>query len=210
MFDGSANYFATTLTFLPIHHQVEDTPEVVAAREEHLKLVAETIANQPPEEEAVAAVEAAQSIQYVAQPQAYVQQVAAPQVIVQAQPQVYAQQVVAQPQNIVSQPQIYAAAIDPQQYVVSQPQIYAAAIDPQQYVVSQPVVAQPYLVGQPVAVTEPVAPASNQFHAQDELGQYQYGYANEHSVKTEHKTADGVVRGSYRYPTYLSYWRLVI
>ena len=193
MFDGSANYFATTLTFLPIHHQVEDTPEVVAAREEHLKLVAETIANQPPEEEAVAAVEAAQSIQYVAQPQAYVQQVAAPQVIVQAQPQVYAQQVVAQPQ-----------------YVVSQPQIYAAAIDPQQYVVSQPVVAQPYLVGQPVAVSEPVAPASNQFHAQDELGQYQYGYANEHSVKTEHKTADGVVRGSYRYPTYLSYWRLVI
>ena len=193
MFDGSANYFATILTFLPIHHQVEDTPEVVAAREEHLKLVAETIANQPPEEEAVAAVEAAQSIQYVAQPQAYVQQVAAPQVIVQAQPQVYAQQVVAQPQNIVSQPQIYAAAIDPQQYVVS-----------------QPVVAQPYLVGQPVAVSEPVAPASNQFHAQDELGQYQYGYANEHSVKTEHKTADGVVRGSYRYPTYLSYWRLVI
>ena len=182
MFDGSANYFATTLTFLPIHHQVEDTPEVVAAREEHLKLVAETIANQPPEEEAVAAVEAAQPIQYVAQPQAYVQQVAAPQVIVQAQPQVYAQQVVAQPQ-----------------YVVSQPQIYAAAIDPQQYVVSQPVVAQPYLVGQPVAVSEPVAPASNQFHAQDELGQYQYGYANEHSVKTEHKTADGVVRGSYRY-----------
>lgn len=34
---------------------------------------------------------------------------------------------------------------------------------------------------------------------QDELGQYQYGYANEHSVKNELRTADGIVRGSYRY-----------
>lgn len=190
--------------------QVEDTPEVAAAREEHLKLVAETIANQPPEEEAV---EAVQPVQYVAQPE--VQQVVTPQVVVQAEPQVYAQQIVAQPQvyaqqvvaqpqvyaqQVVAQPQVYAQQVVAQpQYVVSQPQIYAAAIDPQQYVVNQPVVAQPYLVGQPVAVSEPVAPAANQFHAQDELGQYEYGYANEHSVKTEHKTADGVVRGSYSY-----------
>ena len=42
---------------------------------------------------------------------------------------------------------------------------------------------------------------SNQHHSQDELGQYTYGYSNEHSSKVETKTADGITRGSYSYVT---------
>jgi len=40
---------------------------------------------------------------------------------------------------------------------------------------------------------------ATQYHAQDELGQYSYGYAGGPSSKTETKTADGVVRGAYNY-----------
>lgn len=38
-----------------------------------------------------------------------------------------------------------------------------------------------------------------QHHAQDDFGQYDYGYSNPVSTKTEVKTADGVVRGTYSY-----------
>lgn len=31
------------------------------------------------------------------------------------------------------------------------------------------------------------------------MGQYEYGYANEHSAKTEFKSTDGVVHGTYSY-----------
>jgi len=46
-----------------------------------------------------------------------------------------------------------------------------------------------------------VAPGltSTQYHAQDELGQYSYGYAGGPSSKSETKTADGITRGSYSY-----------
>lgn len=49
----------------------------------------------------------------------------------------------------------------------------------------------------PAAV--PVGPAISQYHAQDELGQYSYGYAGGPSSKSEIKTLDGVTRGSYSY-----------
>nr|AWK28344.1 cuticular protein [Nilaparvata lugens] len=46
----------------------------------------------------------------------------------------------------------------------------------------------------------PVLPAvKSQFHAQDELGQYTYGYTDGLSAKTETKTFDGVTRGGYSY-----------
>ena len=46
-----------------------------------------------------------------------------------------------------------------------------------------------------------IAPAvtSSQYHAQDELGQYSYGYAGGPSSKAETKTADGITRGTYSY-----------
>jgi len=46
-----------------------------------------------------------------------------------------------------------------------------------------------------------IAPAvtSSQYHAQDELGQYSYGYAGGPSAKSESKDAFGNVRGAYSY-----------
>lgn len=38
-----------------------------------------------------------------------------------------------------------------------------------------------------------------QYHAQDEFGQYSYGYSEPLSAKNEVKTLDGVTRGSYSY-----------
>lgn len=43
------------------------------------------------------------------------------------------------------------------------------------------------------------APGVSQFHSQDALGQYTYGYSGGPSAKTETKTIDGVTRGSYSY-----------
>merc|ERR1712168_956224 len=37
------------------------------------------------------------------------------------------------------------------------------------------------------------------FHAQDDFGQYSFGYNDGSSVKQEIKTADGVIRGAYSY-----------
>jgi len=48
------------------------------------------------------------------------------------------------------------------------------------------------VVGRPLSV-------SSQYHAQDTLGQYTYGYSAGTSAKAESKTLDGVVRGGYSY-----------
>lgn len=39
----------------------------------------------------------------------------------------------------------------------------------------------------------------SQYHSQDELGQYRYGYSSPLVAKDETKTFDGVTRGSYSY-----------
>ena len=44
-----------------------------------------------------------------------------------------------------------------------------------------------------------VAPAKSQYHAQDEHGQYTYGYTDGASAKTETRYADGMTKGSYSY-----------
>lgn len=51
----------------------------------------------------------------------------------------------------------------------------------------------------PPAVHYHPVPVSSQYHSQDKLGQYSYGYAGALSSKTETKTADGVTRGGYSY-----------
>ena len=53
---------------------------------------------------------------------------------------------------------------------------------------SEPAIA---LVDSPVVAT--------QYHAQDEFGQYSYGYSNPTATKSETRTLDGVVEGSYSY-----------
>jgi Insect cuticle protein. len=40
---------------------------------------------------------------------------------------------------------------------------------------------------------------SHQYHVQDDLGQYSYGYSGGPSAKVETKTLDGVTRGKYSY-----------
>ena len=54
------------------------------------------------------------------------------------------------------------------------------------------VLAAPAAVGVATSV-------SNQYHAQDTLGQYSYGYSGGPSAKTETRTADGITRGGYSY-----------
>ncbi|KAE8752293.1 hypothetical protein FOCC_FOCC001086 [Frankliniella occidentalis] len=65
-----------------------------------------------------------------------------------------------------------------------------------------PIAAPVAVAAAPVAVAAPVvagAGLQSQYHAQDELGQYSYGYAGGLSAKNEAKTADGITRGSYSY-----------
>merc|ERR1711988_1616428 len=57
-----------------------------------------------------------------------------------------------------------------------------------------------YYQAAPVVAPAPIAaPANSQFHAQSELGEYNYGYVNGESSKQEFKTADGIVQGTYSY-----------
>lgn len=64
-----------------------------------------------------------------------------------------------------------------------------------------PAAAYAYAAPAPVASYTPVvqAPVSSQYHAQDEFGQYSYGYVGPWSSKAESKTADGITRGGYSY-----------
>merc|ERR1712018_346384 len=70
-----------------------------------------------------------------------------------------------------------------------------AAAAPVAAPVATPVVASAPLV----AAATPVDTTNSQYHAQDDFGQYNYGYSDPNSVKQEVKTADGVTRGSYSY-----------
>lgn len=53
----------------------------------------------------------------------------------------------------------------------------------------------------PLAYTAPVVPVSvsSQYHAQDNIGQYSYGYADGLSSKAESRSLDGITRGAYSY-----------
>jgi hypothetical protein len=48
-------------------------------------------------------------------------------------------------------------------------------------------------------IQAPIQAPSSQFHAQDEFGQFSFGYENINSAKTETKDAFGVTRGTYQY-----------
>merc|ERR1711976_980763 len=64
----------------------------------------------------------------------------------------------------------------------------------------QPILNQaPLPLAPPVPVAPIVEPPSSQFHAQDEFGQFSFGYQNINSAKTESRDAFGVTRGSYQY-----------
>ncbi|XP_069194757.1 cuticle protein 19.8-like [Procambarus clarkii] len=50
-----------------------------------------------------------------------------------------------------------------------------------------------------VAPIAPVTPVQSKYHAQDELGQYSFGYSGGPSSRAETRDAFGIVRGSYNY-----------
>merc|ERR1711955_115358 len=60
-------------------------------------------------------------------------------------------------------------------------------------------VAAPIAAPLAAPVAAPITAPSSQFHAQDEFGQFSFGYENINSAKTETKDAFGVTRGSYQY-----------
>jgi hypothetical protein len=55
------------------------------------------------------------------------------------------------------------------------------------------------LLGVPARAFAPVHQQSHQFHAQDEFGQFTFGYAGGPSARTESRDAYGVTQGSYQY-----------
>merc|ERR1739844_873836 len=59
-------------------------------------------------------------------------------------------------------------------------------------------VALPLAAPLPAPVA-PIVPPSSQFHAQDEFGQFSFGYQNINSARSGTKDAFGVTRGSYQY-----------
>merc|ERR1711981_304492 len=61
-----------------------------------------------------------------------------------------------------------------------------------------PLFQEPQLLA-PAPLPAPLTAPSSQFHAQDEFGQFSFGYENINSAKTETKDAFGVTRGSYQY-----------
>merc|ERR1711973_476410 len=78
--------------------------------------------------------------------------------------------------------------------------VQAAAAAPVAVAAAPSPVAAPVVASAPVvAAATPVDATNSQYHAQDDFGQYNYGYSDPNSVKQEVKTADGVTRGSYSY-----------
>lgn len=59
--------------------------------------------------------------------------------------------------------------------------------------------AKPTHLVTPLVYAAPVLPVSSQYHSQDTLGQYHYGYTDHLSSKAESRSLDGVTRGAYSY-----------
>lgn len=59
--------------------------------------------------------------------------------------------------------------------------------------------AAPSILLRTVEPLTATAPLISQYHSQDSLGQYAYGYGNALSAKHEAKSIDGVTRGNYAY-----------
>lgn len=60
------------------------------------------------------------------------------------------------------------------------------------------VFAAPQAIITPTIITAQ-SPVLSQYHSQDTLGQYSYGYNGGQSAKVESKSIDGITRGSYSY-----------
>merc|ERR1712227_687541 len=118
---------------------------------------------------------------------------------------------------VVDTPEVAAAKAAHYAAIEEDRSAQVGIVAPAPVVASAPVVqATPIVQAAPVTYTQAVAPVvqaapvaapvaaaptpeGSQYHAQDDYGQYSFGYADGNSVKQEIKTADGVVRGAYSY-----------
>ena len=83
---------------------------------------------------------------------------------------------------------------------ILKPKLQGPTLLAQEPVAPVAVAADPVVVPAATPVVPVASPVvSSQYHAQDDLGQYNYGYSNPNSAKVETKSADGIVRGSYTY-----------
>ncbi|XP_049862027.1 ice-structuring glycoprotein-like [Schistocerca gregaria] len=83
-------------------------------------------------------------------------------------------------------------------HVAAAPAISYAAAAPAAVTYSAAAPAHISYAAAPAAVVAPVS-ISSQYHAQDELGQYSYGYSGALSAKSESRAFDGSVAGGYSY-----------
>jgi len=220
--------FRVAGTNLPQHHvvapvhnaelpvPVADTPEVVAAKAAHLKLVQDAKVAQPVVPVVAPVVQEAAPVLEASEPAI----IAVPNAMPEETPVAPVQEKVLEPYVPPPVPTFYkaadpakvAAAVESQLIHTGEYQLGApvAAVPVAAPVVSQPTVyvsqpqvsvAAPVVAPQVPVVASPayVTPVANQHHAQDEWGQYQYGYTNEDSTKLEQRLADGSVRGTYSY-----------
>ena len=103
----------------------------------------------------------------------------------------------------VPQPSALPFIPAPQPFLAPEP-IFAPAPQPIAFapepiaLAPEPLRFAPEFIG-PAPLPAPLAAPSSQFHAQDEFGQFSFGYENINSAKTETKDAFGVTRGSYQY-----------
>lgn len=65
------------------------------------------------------------------------------------------------------------------------------------YLVAPTLHSYPFVYGSQTSSI--ITPVQQQYHSQDELGQYAYGYSDPLSTKQEVRSLDGVTRGSYSY-----------
>lgn len=65
------------------------------------------------------------------------------------------------------------------------------------YLVAPALRSYPFIYG--AQTSSIITPVQQQYHTQDELGQYAYGYSDPLSTKQEVRSLDGVTRGSYSY-----------
>merc|ERR1711894_485270 len=189
----------------------EETPEVAAARAEHLAAHAEALANSVEKREAEPIdgdyeVPLAPVLQLPVPivhnaPAPVFNHVAFPAPAPLAAPipnptflpvnQVFSPRQFAFVPAPAPQPILNQAAFAPSSFAAPAPLPLAAPV--------QIAAPSPLPLAAPVPVAPIVEPPSSQFHAQDEFGQFSFGYQNINSAKTETKDAFGVTRGSYQY-----------
>lgn len=212
---------AATKSALPLPEPVQPTPEVQAATAAHLQAVAEVKAARarrsapaqgylpPPAPAAKKETEAAPlPVKKVVK----VHAAPVPSVVhAHAAPAVISPVVHAHAAPLVPVPAVHtegAPLVLPQAapFPLAAQAVFVRA-DPEvlQRVVEVPLAAPAPLAAAPILPALDVVPAAaptqvlSQFHSQNELGGYEYGYEGGPSAKHEVRTPDGVTRGSYSY-----------